>query len=157
MAIKVRRDQLAAKGLKSGRWLQQLKNQVLAAQWQATVQLPDGSEQTVSVLAEQLLVTAPGQKLVYATDFADTEANKNKLVALAKDAHTLFCESTFMRADQQQAERTQHLTTIACAEIANRAAVGQLVPFHFSQRYDRHPQLVYEELKAVCDVPLVRG
>ena len=148
--IKVRREQLLARDLTCGNWLQQLKQQVFAGNMAAEIALPNGARQTVASLAEQLLLIEPGKKLVYATDFADTPSNREKLAALAANAHTLFCESSFMSADSEQARRTQHLTTNACAAIANTAGVKHLMPFHFSKRYEKRPQQVYRELHSIC-------
>ncbi|AZT85123.1 hypothetical protein EHN06_17035 [Marinobacter sp. NP-4(2019)] len=92
-----------------------------------------------------------GEKVVYATDFRDSPENIRKLSELARGAHTLFCEASFLVADQDQAERTQHLTTEACARIANLAEVQQLVAFHFSHRYEKQRERVYEELQKYTD------
>ncbi|WP_297790844.1 Clp1/GlmU family protein [uncultured Marinobacter sp.] len=97
------------------------------------------------------LEKAPGEKVVYATDFRDSPENVRKLSELARDAHTLFCEASFLLADRDQAERTQHLTTETCARIANLADVRQLVAFHFSHRYEKQQDRVYEELRKFTD------
>ena len=60
-----------------------------------------------------------------------------------------------MLRDRDQAKRTQHLSTKACAEIANRAEVGQLLPFHFSKRYLGDVPAVYRELAQLCPVTVV--
>ena len=100
----------------------------------------------MQALAEALVLVSPGKKLVYATDFADTPENRARVIALAHNAHTLFCEATFLEADVEQARRTAHLTTRACAEIAEDAGVARLVPFHFSRRYENDPAAVYAEI-----------
>jgi ribonuclease BN (tRNA processing enzyme) len=114
------------------------------------LRLPDGRIETARRLAEELVSITPGETLVYATDFADTESNRRQVVALARDAHTLFCEATFREADAELARRTAHLTTRACGEIASQAGVKRLVPFHFSRRYEKDPAPIYEEIAAVC-------
>ncbi|WP_418140458.1 hypothetical protein NUW46_14520 [Marinobacter sp. MA] len=70
---------------------------------------------------------------------------------LAQGAHTLFCEASFMAVDEDQARRTHHLTTRACADIANAANVRQLIAFHFSHRYERKRDDVYRELAGFTD------
>jgi hypothetical protein len=45
------------------------------------------------------------------------------------------------------AARTGHLTSRACAEIAAAAGIRQLVPFHFSRRYQERLGEVYAELR----------
>ncbi|WP_228290143.1 hypothetical protein [Marinobacter salsuginis] len=49
------------------------------------------------------------------------------------------------------ARRTHHLTTRACADIANEANVRQLIAFHFSHRYERKRDDVYRELAGFTD------
>ena len=148
--INVRRDRLQALKLATGPWLQELKQHYLAGNHRQIIALPDGSRKTVAELQEQVLLSSPGEKLVYATDFADTSVNRSRLVELARGAHSLFCESPFMLAHEAQARRTRHLTTRACAEIANMAGVRHLLPFHFSRRYARNVSAVYRELTGFC-------
>jgi len=148
--ISVCRDRLQALGLTTGPWLQELKREYLAGNYKYVVPLPDGSSLTVEQLRQQVLLSSPGEKLVYATDFADTPRNRERLVELASGAHSLFCESAFTMEHEEQARRTGHLTTRACAEIANLAGVGHLLPFHFSQRYIKDVSAVYRELGKIC-------
>lgn len=150
MEIKVRKDVLQARGLKPGPWLAELKKYLLAENDTAVITLPDGTMSRVADIAADLTLIQPGKKLVYATDLADTADNRHRLQALARYAHTFFCEACFMQADAAQAAKTGHLTTRACGEIATAAEVARLIPFHFSQRYaDKLPQ-VYEEVRAAC-------
>ena len=146
LRVRVRRERLAELGLPPGRWLQVLKQAVLAQRSDQMIVTPDGATHRVGELQAGLLLEEPGQKLVYATDFADSADNRRRLVALAAGAHSLFCEASFMVEDAAQAHRTQHLTTRACAEIANEAQVAHLLPFHFSRRYIQRAPEVYREI-----------
>lgn len=148
--INVRKDRLMARGLAPGPWLAELKRHLLAGNETAMVRLPDGSESTAAALGEDLVLIAPAKKLVYATDLADTPGNRRRLQALARYAHTLFCESYFIEADAEHALRTGHLTARACGEIAAAAEAARLVPFHFSRRYTDAPRLIYDEVRAAC-------
>ncbi len=148
--INVRKDRLLARGLARGPWLGELKRQLQAGEHAAAVVLPDGRTESAAALAAELVIISPGKKLVYATDFGDSAENRRRLVALARGAHTLFCESTFLEKDAAQAVRTAHLTTRACAEIAEAAGVARLVPFHFSRRYEDNPAQIYAEISAIC-------
>jgi ribonuclease BN (tRNA processing enzyme) len=103
-------------------------------------------EASVDELASALLIAKPGQKLVYATDFADTEANVEALVELARGADAMVCEASFLNEDAEQARLTRHLTTGACARIAQAAGVGLLIPFHPSVRYEDRAQQVWREV-----------
>ena len=153
--INVRKDRLLARGLEPGPWLGELKRHLQAGKPEAAVELPDGNTESAAALAAELVLIGPGKKLVYATDFSDSEENRRRLVTLARGAHTLFCESTFVEDDAERAARTAHLTTRACAEIAEEAGVARLVPFHFSRRYEDDPARIYEEIAATCAAVVV--
>lgn len=146
----VRRESLNRLNLKPGPWLGQLKKRIGAGDRKAAIRLPDGTTATAGVLADDLLLVTPAQKLVYATDLSDTAANRRMLTELARGAHTFFCEAAFTEADIRYAELSGHLTASACGEIAGDAQVGQLAPFHFSRRYERDPGQVYDEVRRFC-------
>jgi ribonuclease BN (tRNA processing enzyme) len=148
MTLKVRKERLQASGLAPGPWLTTLKRAAAAGAADAAVLLPNGREVAAGELAGDLLLQAPGLTLAYATDLADTPRNRDVLARLATGAHTLFCEASFREADAPQAARTGHLTTRACGEIARRAAVQRLVPFHFSRRYEDDLAPVYDEIRS---------
>ncbi len=148
MEIKIRKDRLQQLGLEPGPWLTTLKARLRARERQAEIRLPDGRVATAAELAEELTLIGPGRKLVYATDLADTDANRRRLQALARDAHTLFCEACFVEADAEQAKKTGHLTARACGEIAAASGVSWLAPFHFSRRYAGEVETIYEEVAA---------
>lgn len=158
--INVRKERLVERGLEPGPWLTGLKQRMLRGDFTTLVDLPDDSRQSVAELAADLTLTGQGDKLVYATDLADTPENRRRLVALAAGAHCLFCEASFLERDRAQAERTGHLTARACGEIASAAGVRFLIPFHFSRRYEAEPWRVYEEIGCTCPqvvVPKGRG
>jgi ribonuclease Z len=148
--LNVDQDVLKAYGLSAGPWLNRLKQCLAEGDNEAQILLPDHTSRKAAELGARLVTVTPGEKLVYATDLADTEANRSALVALARNADILFCESTFLEADREQALRTGHLTTQACGRIATAADVRQLVPFHFSRRYETNPETVYQELTDAC-------
>ena len=150
LQINVRKERLLRRGLAPGPWLTELKQRILEQRPDHPIALPDGTLETAGLLAETLTLVTPGSKLVYATDLADTSDNRARLCALAKHAHTLFCESPFLQGETEQAERTGHLTTGACAEIANAARIDHLVPFHFSRRHEETPWKIYDEIGALC-------
>lgn len=144
---KVRKERLEAHGWSPGPWLGELKQRVLAGDDEAEIDLPDGSQRPATELAELLLLSQPGQRLVYATDFGDTPENRERLLHLARGAEVLFCEASFREEQLEQAQRTGHLTGRACAEIAAAAKVGQLVPFHFSRRHVDDVGELYKEIR----------
>jgi ribonuclease Z len=144
--LNVRKDRLRALELAGGPWLRELKRCLLAGEGDAKVQLPDGRHLPAAALQELLIETTPGQKLVYATDLADTSDNRRRLQALAAGAEILILEASFTEANRKQAQSTQHLTTRACGTIAREAGVRRLLPFHFSRRYEADTAALYREL-----------
>lgn len=150
LQINIRKERLVARGLSAGPWLNLLKQCILAGDRDMLIALPDGSEQASGALGDDLSLIRPGDRLVYATDLADTADNRRRLATFARRAHTFFCEATFSEADAGQARRTGHLTARACGEIATAADVQRLIPFHFSRRYEKAPEILYRELTAAC-------
>lgn len=153
--INVRKERLTALGLAPGPWLRQLKDAVINEQLDTVIQLPDGNARNAAELVDALLLVSAGEKLVYATDLADTASNRQRLSELARHAHTFFCEATFAEKDHERATRTGHLTTRACGEIATAASVGRLIPFHFSRRYETSLEDMYDEIREACSRVMV--
>ncbi len=147
-SLNIRREQLDALGLPAGPWLRELKQRITGKCTDIVIRLPGGRSERVDVLARQLAQVTPGQKMVYATDLADTRQNRARLTTLAQGAHALFCEAVFVEEEIQQAVNTGHLTARACGEIASSAGVEHLIPFHFSMRYEDEPERVYDEVLA---------
>jgi ribonuclease Z len=144
--ISVRKERLAASGLRPGPWIGRLKQCIAAQTPDTDIELPDGTWRRAGELANGLTLIQPGKKLVYAADMADTPLNRQKVIDMARGAHTLFCETAFAEAEKEKAVNTQHLTTLAAVEIARGAGVARLVPFHFSKRYEHDPGAVYAEI-----------
>ena len=145
--ITVRKDRLKAMDVPAGPWLGTLKQCIHDDTPEAEIEMPGGNYVTAGKLAEDLIFIRPGKKLVYAADMADTPENRRKVTDLARGAHTFFCEAAFLGTDREKAMDTQHLTTLAAAEMARHAGVKQLVPFHFSKRYAHNLDAVYEEIR----------
>lgn len=148
--LNIRKDRLEARGLEPGPWLDALKQHLLAGSTAAMLDLPDGSRAPAAALAADLVLSTPGKRLVYATDLGDTRDNRDRLLGLARHAHTLFCECSYLEADVDLADMNGHLTTRACGEIATLAGVSRLVPFHFSRRYQHRAEQLYDELGQHC-------
>jgi ribonuclease BN (tRNA processing enzyme) len=148
-ALHVRAEAVSELGLTPGPWLSYLKRLLLEGRGDKLVPLPDGSERRASDLEKALIYSRPGQKLVYATDLDENEANHRALSALAAGARVLYCEAPFVEEDRELARASQHLTARGCARIAASARVSKLVPFHFSKRYEHDPGRVYREVMEV--------
>ena len=99
-------------------------------------------------LKRQILRIVPGQKLAYVTDTAYHEANAASIVGLARDADLLFIETMFLEEDKEMAAAKYHLTARQAGELARRANVARVVPFHFSPRYVGCEARLHGELAA---------
>lgn len=147
--MSVIKERLEERDLVPGPWLGELKKRLAAGDTQTFIELPDGSSAGAGRLAGELIHTSPSRKLVYATDLSDTAANRKQLAGLARDCDLFFCEAGFPAADRKYAEASGHLTARACGEIARSAGACQLVPFHFSRRYERRMEEIIAEVKDV--------
>ena len=122
-----------------GPWLNEAKRAVRRG-------APDDSQITIngdvsfplSVLKQHALRTVRGQKIAYVVDVSYHDQNIEKIIALARGADQLFIESTFLDVDAEIAAEKRHLTARQAGDIARRAGVARLVPFHFSARYRDH-------------------
>lgn len=146
--LNIRKRRLKDTGVPPGPWLGDLKRAIAAGDRDARIRLPDNSMASAGILADDLILLSPAQKLVYATDLADTASNRERLIRFAENAHTLYCEAAFTQAHKKKAASTGHLTARACGEIARAANVRQLIPFHFSKRYESKPWQIYNEVKS---------
>jgi ribonuclease Z len=135
--VNVWKNRLAERGLAVGPWLGDLKRAVVAGRpddFPIAHATAPGATAPLGALRDLVTVT-PGQKIAYATDVADTPANRAALVALARGADLLFIEAAFAAADAAHAAERAHLTTTAAGEIARAAGARRVEPFHFSARY----------------------
>lgn len=149
-SINMRKERLSEAKLSPGPWLGVLKRCMAADALETVIQLPNGRTGKARELAQELTIIRPGKILAYAADMADTPENRQKVIELARSAHTFFCETPFTIADKAKADASQHLTTLAAVQIAQEAGVQRLVPFHFSKRYEHDSRQVYEEILAAA-------
>jgi len=140
---RIREEALTEAGLKPGPWVKDVK-----AKEEGTV-LVNGNEMDIAQLRQKLLYFAPGYAITYITDAVFQEQNLEKMVDLSKGSDHLFCESSFLKADEERATRTHHLTTVQAATIAKEAGVKQLHLFHFSRRYAGLEHLFLKEARSI--------
>jgi ribonuclease Z len=139
---------LARLGLPVGCWLNAAKTAIRRSD-------PDDAPIAVGermillgLLRREAFRTAPGQRLVYVTDAAPTEANAHAIVALARGADQLFIEAAFLQEDLALAQERRHLTAHGAGILARDAAVRQLAVHHHSPRYMDRPHALRQEAEA---------
>ena len=147
------KTRLTERGLPPGKWLQQLKQAVMAGESdELPISLPTGEMVPLGELRD-LVTLSPGQVVAYVTDVADTPRNRRSISELARGADLLFLEARFAAEDRDQALDRAHLTTRACGEIARAAGVRRLEPFHFSPRYDGEEDRMLREVGEAFSPP----
>jgi ribonuclease Z len=150
--VNVWRNRLAELGLPVGPWLRELKRAVIDNKPDDhSIRVPSLAsavhEIPLGALRSVVTITA-GQKIAYVTDAADTAANRKAIVRLVQNADLLFIEAAFAEADAALAAERAHLTTAAAGQIAWKAGVRRVEPFHFSPRYTGEEERMLNEVKA---------
>lgn len=141
--INVNKQKLHEAGLPVGSWLKDVKQYI----WQgrpdtfrfpATLYFehrPEAREFALGEIKERFLTISRGQKIAYVVDARYDGDNEAKIVELARGADLFYCESPYLDADREKAFDRYHLTARQAGWLARKAAVRDLVVFHFSSRY----------------------
>jgi len=134
--INIWKDRLATLDLPVGPWLRTLKQAIVEDRPDNTpIAIAAGRTMPLGVLKRKIVQITPGQKVAYVVDTVFSEENARRITALARDADILFIEATFTREDAARAADRHHLTSEQAGDIARRARVRRVEPFHFSPRY----------------------
>ncbi|HSB45569.1 MAG TPA: hypothetical protein VLD60_11185 [Nitrospira sp.] len=151
--INVNKQKLREAGLPVGSWLRDVKQYIWQGQpdefrFTATLYEEHRREDREFVLGEvkeQFLTISRGQKIAYVVDARYDEDNQAKIVALAREADTLYCESPYLDGDAEKARDRYHLTARQAGIMARKAQVRDLVVFHFSPRYTGQGEVLERE------------
>jgi ribonuclease Z len=146
--VNVVKEGLNALGLPVGPWLTTAKRAVRRGD-PDEIEIAIDAETSVRLgrLKERALRVMPGQRVVYLVDMCGHEENIVRAVRLAEGAHQLFIEAAFAEEDAALAMERCHLTAMRAGEIARRAGVRQVIPFHFSPRYLDRPELLIGQVE----------
>jgi ribonuclease Z len=146
--INVWRNALDELGLPVGPWLDTAKQAIRdGLPDRHRVAVPGAGEVALGLLRARVFRTGEGQHFAYVADAADTAANRERIVELARGADQLFIEAAFLDADRPLAEATRHLTARAAGEIARQAGVRCVTPFHHSARYGDDVSALEDEVR----------
>jgi ribonuclease Z len=140
---RINEEALKALNLKPGPWVKEVKSKM-----DGLVQV-EGQQLSIPELRSKLLYFAPGYAITYITDAVFQGENISRMIELAANSDHFFCESSFLKADEDRAARTHHLTTVQAATIAKEAQVKQLHLFHFSRRYAGLEHLFLKEARSI--------
>lgn len=141
--INVNKQKLHQAGLPVGSWLKDVKQYIWEGQpdeFRFTAILYDEHhrqerEFLLGEVKERFCTISRGQKIAYVVDARFDEENEANIVALARGADVLYCESPYMDVDAEKARDRYHLTARQAGLMARKAHVRDLVVFHFSPRY----------------------
>jgi ribonuclease Z len=137
--VNVRRGVLESLGFPKGPWLSEAKRLVRSGVAEVDIVIPDVGTVSLGDLGEQLFFVGPGQSVVYVTDTAFTDENKEKILFLAREADQLFIEAVFLDRDHRLSAASRHLTAAQAGQLARTARVKDLALFHHSARYLEEP------------------
>jgi ribonuclease Z len=127
----VNRRKLNESGLAHGPWLRELKERALDPDHERIV--VEGTEYSCKDLL-YLLKEKKGDSVVYMVDFTPV-INYEEIVAFARDAGVLYCESYFSEKEEDLARENHHLTSKDAALLGRDSGAKRLVLLHFSNRY----------------------
>jgi|GEM_PF-161587 len=152
LRVNVWRSALEARDLPVGPWIDAAKTAIRAgAADDRCIEIPGHGSVPLGDLRGSVLQVGSGQRVAYVTDTADTAANRDRIIALARDADHLFIEAVFLEEDRDLATATAHLTAHAAGEVARAAGARRVTGFHHSARYADRLGIVAAELAAAAD------
>ncbi|MCX7635703.1 MAG: MBL fold metallo-hydrolase [Syntrophales bacterium] len=155
--INIKKNVLLEMGFTTGPWLNELKDLIARGTpgeypVRALMREGDKGAREVScplgILRERAVKITPGRRVAYVTDCLYSDANEERIVALAAGADVLFIETVFLDEDRDRAAATFHLTARQAGELACRAGVKRFIPFHFSPKYKGRGELLHHEAMA---------
>lgn len=153
--VNILKPALEKMGLEVGPWLTDFKAALFAEDPPETVfSVPSKESEGSAVklplgeLASRIARITPGQKIVYIADASYSEANREKMISLARNADHLFIEAAFLDEEKDIAYEKFHLTARQAGTIAAEAGAKQMTVFHFSPRYTDKAHLLEEEAQA---------
>jgi len=148
--VNICKDRLKKMCYRSGPWLNELKKYVYEGKSdEYLLEVPSmakGSQKkTLGQLKEELVLISPGQKISYVVDTVYNDANKNRIIDLARGSDILFCESPFLAEEEARGQERCHLTSRQAGIIAREAEVKKLNVFHFSGRHTFRTEQIIQE------------
>ena len=145
LQVNIDKDRLLKKGLTVGPWLTLFKKRVREGRTRGSLMIDGKRYRTQSLL--DIVRTAKGQKICYATDLGISKKNSSRLIDLADHADVFYCEAYFMEKDRRLGLERGHLTARECGRIAHTAQVRRLVLMHVSPRYYQTAEEILSEAR----------
>lgn len=147
--VAVSNEKLASEGFKAGKWIKQLKEEILNGDRSTVIstETRDGKKSfTAGELEEKILEPVKSQSVTYITDCAPSFENVTKAINFAKDSSVLLIEGMFMKNDVLHAIYKKHLTLDLSKYIFRESGSASVRFFHFTSRYDNCRKELYDYL-----------
>jgi len=153
--VNILKNRLEEQGLPIGPWLKELKEAVLRQEpeeasfriwWKGEGRIEE-RWRPLGELKREIIRVVPGQKITYITDVVYHTDNAQKIIDLARGSDLLFIESSFLQEDAQRAAEKYHLTTEQAGRLAREAGVKEVIPFHFSAKYQGEGERLLREVR----------
>lgn len=151
--VNVWKNKLDEMGVPKGPWLQELKQAVfegkaddfpIVARW-CDQKGRHEKHFSLAQLKAKILNMVPGLKIGYVVDILYNEANLQVLERLLAGVDWLYIEASFSQEQAASAFEKYHLTAWQAGQIARRVGAKRMIPFHFSTRYKKEPERLYQE------------
>lgn len=131
----------------AGKWVKSLKNAYLNGLENEDIEV----NPLLKVPAKELfylLSKEPGFKLGYIMDHRICEENHQNIKTLFVGADLVYMEAYYREEEREFADKNNHSTAYQSGFVARQAGIKQLVPVHFSRRYQQGEEK--EALLAEC-------
>jgi ribonuclease Z len=135
--------------LRPGAWVGNALELLRAGKPDTTTISIDGVDFRLGWLRDRFFKTSKGSRVAYVTDTAWSDSARSGLVALARRAKRLYCDSYYAHAQLSRAETHRHMTATQAAEFAKLAKVEELILIHFAPRYEGRYQELIDEARAI--------
>lgn len=142
--VNIDKAQLERLGLPVGRWLSEFKN-AIRENASSEKEFSISNKKYKMEELKNIAKITKGQKISYVMDSSMDNANIKKIINLAKDSDTFYCEAYFLEEDRQRALERHHLTAKTAGMIAREANVKSLIAMHFSPKYRSTPDAPVKE------------
>ncbi len=149
--VNIKKTALEEMGLPVGQWLMNLKAGILRDDPDdAQIKIVQkggavGKMLPLGLLREKIVKVTAGEKISYVTDIVYNDDNYDRLLHFIGGSDVLFIETTFLEEDSDRAGEKYHLTARQAGELARKAGVKRIVPFHFSPKYQKNGDLLVRE------------
>ncbi|MFP4498255.1 MAG: MBL fold metallo-hydrolase [Vulcanimicrobiota bacterium] len=135
-------------GLEPGKWVGELKEKVAELGFEAGGEIEvNGENRPVSELSHEIIVKRTGTSFAFIVDTIFSKTTAKKMIQFCNGVQKLYCECAYLTEERDLARQNYHLTARQAATLAAEAGVQELIPIHFSRRYEGSYEKLYKEAK----------